>query len=185
MLLDTLKYIADKLNKENILWAVGASVLLNSYGLVECPNDIDIIVDIKDIKKVDELLKGLGTKKSREGMETYATRYFYEYVINDVDIDVMAGFIINFPGGRFEYIFDEKSITDVRSINGVDIPYTSLEDWYVIYQLIPNREARVEIIEKYLICNGIRNMDILCRVLTDNLPSEVRNRVQKMIIHSC
>ena len=43
----------------------------------------------------------------------------------------------------FKYTFDQSSISEIKIINGVNIPLTSLEDWYVIYQLIPNREIKV------------------------------------------
>lgn len=43
---------------------MGASLLLNHYGLVDKPNDIDILVDLKDIEKADEVLKSLGQKNS-------------------------------------------------------------------------------------------------------------------------
>ena len=50
---DTLSYIGERLNEERIMWGVGASILLNHYGLVDKPNDIDILVDLKDIEKTD------------------------------------------------------------------------------------------------------------------------------------
>ncbi|CEO05633.1 Uncharacterised protein [[Clostridium] sordellii] len=56
---NTLSYIGDKLNKANILWGVGASILLNQFGMVDTPNDIDIFIDIKDIHKADKILKKL------------------------------------------------------------------------------------------------------------------------------
>jgi hypothetical protein len=38
------------------VWGVGASILLNYYGLIDKPNDIDILVDLKDIEKADIIL---------------------------------------------------------------------------------------------------------------------------------
>ncbi|CEQ11426.1 Uncharacterised protein [[Clostridium] sordellii] len=61
---NTLSYIGDKLNKANILWGVGASILLNQFGMVDTPNDIDIFIDIKDIHKADKILKKLGKKEN-------------------------------------------------------------------------------------------------------------------------
>lgn len=181
MVRDTLKLIAEKLNSENIQWAVGASVLLNFHGLIEKPNDVDIFIDVKNIEKADLLLMELGIRKSQNGIDTYATKHFYEYVINEMDVDVMAGFIINFDGGSYKYVFDEKSITDINVIRGVKIPFTSLEDWYVIYQLIPNREPKVKLIEEYLKQNGIKNMYLIERALNCSMPEAVRNRILDFI----
>lgn len=181
MVLDTLSYVGKQFNKTGILWGIGASVVLNQYGLISNPNDIDILVDIKDIKKADEILKSLGKKKPTEETSIYSTKYFYEYVVNDIDIDVMAGFAINYDENTYEFSFDSKSITDVKSINGVDIPLTSLEDWYILYQLIPNKDSKVNLIEKHLICNGIKETHLINRALSKNLPNKVRERIQQLL----
>lgn len=178
---NTLSYIGEKLNKANVLWGVGASILLNQFGLVDKPNDIDIFVDIKDIDKADELLKAIGEKKTYEKTSAYSTRYFYEYVVNGIDVDVMAGFVINHDSGLYEYIFDYKSILEFRKISGIEIPFTSLEDWYVIYQLIPGREAKVKMIEEYFSSNGVQKIFLLERALQGCLPLEVRKRIENIL----
>lgn len=178
---DTLSYIGKKLNDNNILWGVGASILLNQYGLVDNPNDIDILVDLRDIDKIDRVLQSIGVKKTWEKTATYSTKYFYEYVVNKIDIDVMAGLTINHNNGVFEYTFDNISISKFISINDVDIPFTSLEDWYVIYQLIPNRDTKVKMIEDYLLSNGLKKPILLERSLEGHLPIDVRNRINNML----
>jgi hypothetical protein len=181
MIFDTLSYIAKELNAQGVLWGIGASIVLHHYSLVDSPNDIDILVDIKDIQNVDMILENLGIKKLTEKIDTYSTRYFYEYVINAIDVDVMAGFTLNHSNGEYIYSFDHKSITSVTNMNGIDIPLTSLEDWYVIYQLIPGRENKVKIIEDYLLENGLKSPNLLNRALTKVLPEEVRFRIQNLL----
>lgn len=178
---NTLSYIGEKLNNSNIVWGVGASILLNQFGFIDKPNDIDIFIDIKDIEKADEILKSIGEKKQREKTATYSTKYFYEYTIKGIDVDVMAGFAVNHTNGVFEYKFDNNSISEFKTINGVDIPFTSLEDWYVIYQLIPNREPKVNMIEKYLLSNGVKKHFLLERALEGCLPVEVRTKIENML----
>lgn len=178
---NTLSYIGDKLNNSDIVWGVGASILLNQFGFIDKPNDIDILVDIKDIARADEILKSIGEKKQWEKSANYSTKYFYEYIIGRIDIDVMAGFAINHNRGVFDYIFDYNSISDNKVINGVNIPFTSLEDWYVIYQLMPNRESKVKMIEKYLLSKGIKNPLLLERALEGNLPTELRKKIENML----
>lgn len=178
---NTLSYIGKKLNDEGILWGVGASILLNRFGFIDKPNDIDIFISLDDIEKADEILKSIGEKKKWEKTSTYSTEYFYEYVINGIDIDVMSGFAVNHNNGTFRYVFDEKSISEFQIINGVSIPFTSLEDWYVIYQLIPKREAKVEMIENYLKLNGVKRPMLLKRSLEGCLEADVRRKVQAML----
>ena len=177
----TLSYIGEKLNDSNILWAVGASMMLNQFGLINNPNDIDIFVDIKDINRADEILQSIGKKKKTEKNSVYSTEFFYKYLINGIGIDVMAGFAINHSRGVYEFIFDTKSISKIETINEIDIPFTSLEDWYIIYQLIPNREFKVNLIEKYLTLNGIENPDLFKRALRGNLPLEIRSKIENVL----
>jgi len=181
IMLDTLSYIAEKLNQANVVWGIGASMLLNFHGIVDKPNDIDIMVDIKYIDKADEILSRIGKKKSREKADRYSTKYFYEYVINGFDIDVMSGLQINHNAGVFEYNFDHDSISEIRNVNGTRIPLTSLEDWYVIYQLIPGREAKVAMIENYLVSNGAAKPEFFINAIEDNLPIEIKDRIGKML----
>ena len=180
-MLDTLSYIGKKLNKEKILWGVGASMLLNHYGIIDKPNDIDILVSLNDIEKVDIILKSFGEKKVWEKEAAYSTKYFYEYKINGIDFDIMAGLTINHNEGIYRHIFDENSIFEIVRINGISIPLTSLEDWYVIYQLIPNREIKVGLIESYFMTNGINRADLLARSLEGCLPSRVRDNIKRIL----
>ncbi len=42
MLFDVLDLVASELNNSKVLWGIGGSVMLNHYGLIQNPNDIDI-----------------------------------------------------------------------------------------------------------------------------------------------
>ena len=66
---NTLSYIGKKLNDADITWGVGASILLNRFGLIDKPNDIDIFVSINDIEKTDEILKSIGEKNPGRGVK--------------------------------------------------------------------------------------------------------------------
>lgn len=179
--LRTLSLIGKELNDKNIIWGVGASILLNQFKLVDTANDIDIVVDIKDVEKLDEILQKLGNKKYREKSRTYSTKFFYEYKINNIDIDVMAGLAINHEAGTYRYQFDSLSVCKYVIIDGINIPFMSLVDWYIIYQLIPGRELKVKKIEQYLVQNGISERALLERALNRELPLNVRERTMKLI----
>lgn len=181
MLLDTLSDIGKRLNDSGIMWAVGASIVLNQFGLIDKPNDIDIFVDIKDVEKVDIILRSIGTKKISQKNSDFSTRYFYEYNIEDVNVDVIAGLIINHNEGSYKYVFDRSTITEKRVINGVEIPLTSLEDWYVLYQIMPEKDGKADIIEKYLRKNGIKNPELLKRAEKCGLPNEVKLNIEKLL----
>ena len=178
---ETLTRIGRLLNEKKVLWGVGASVLLHQYGLVDSPKDIDLLAALEDVDAIDGILQGVGEKKDREKAGLYSTRVFREYVVGGVDIDVMAGFSIRHTDGVFAYVFDRKSITRFIEIKGVEIPFTSLEDWYVLYQLIPGRKRKVELIESHLRTNGIQHPFLLERALKGDLPGPVAERVRGML----
>lgn len=179
--MNTLSVIGEKLNDHGVLWGVGASILLSQYGLVNRPNDIDILVAVDDVERVDEILSSLGERKPWEADENYATKFFLEYVINGIDVDVMAGLTIHHSEGTFEYTFDKASVSRWVKIKGVAIPFTSMEDWYVIYQLIPGRVEKVMMIEHYLHDKGIKQPELLKRMMRCNLPDEVREKINNLL----
>lgn len=92
----------------------------------------------------------------------------------------MAGFVLNHDAGIFRYIFDNNSIVEFKSINGVNIPFSYLEDWYVIYQLISNREAKVNMIDKYILSNRISKTILLERALEGCLSIEVKLNISSI-----
>ena len=49
--MDVLQKIAAEFNKDNLLWAIGASLLLYFKGVAEVFHDIDIMVDEKDVER--------------------------------------------------------------------------------------------------------------------------------------
>ena len=64
---------------------------------------------------------------------------------------------------------------------GAEISFTPLENSYILYQLIPNGEAKVQLIENYLRLNGIGNKQLLERVLTGNLLHKFKYRIESLI----
>lgn len=180
-MIEILKLIGKKFNEKEILWAVGASVLLNKYNLIDNPNDIDILVSLEDVEEADKILKNIGIKKESKETNTYSTKVFNEYLVNGVDIDLIAGFKINHIEGSYEYIFDYKSINENVDIDGIKIPFTSLEDWYVLYSIMPNRENKVKLIEEYFNENGVIRKDLLKRALRGEMLSSVREKIKILI----
>ncbi len=151
---DVLKRVAKLLNDGGITWGVGASVMLNHYGLVEEPGDIDIMVSMEDIHRLDSILSELGERGVGVRDETYKTKYFYEYMIGGIEVDVMAGLCIQSKGIDHSFPFTRDSIGEWMEVEGVDVPLAKLEEWYEIYKVLPGRERKAEAIKKYLDLKG-------------------------------
>lgn len=170
--------ITEALNSTDILWGVGASMLLYQYKLIDNPSDIDITVSVSDIAEVDRILSSMGEKLTETKSDIYLTEYFYEYIIDGVNIDVMAGFKINLANSVFEYPFDKNSVPHHLKIENTVIPFSSLEDWFVLYQLMPEREHKVNLINEYFKAKGVEYPILLERIVQiPNLPEKVKKKI--------
>lgn len=181
MKFDDLYYITDELNKEKVRWMIGSSVLLYFHEIVNSPNDIDIVVDEKDIVKVKDIFDRIGTEQAKEKKSPYLTEYFYTYIVRDTSVDIMCNFGLAHQYGDYRLKIDETAIVEYRKVDNVTLPLSSLEDWYVLYQLMPGRENKVNMIEEYLTRNGVNHYKLLERALTQPLPESVVNNINRLI----
>lgn len=178
----TLVKITRRLNETDIMWALGASGVLNYHGLLDEMNDIDILVAKKDCQALEDVLKSMGYMKDFEPSDVYGTEYFREFVINEVDVDVMSNMKIFNHQVTYDYIFDHVSVVGTWALEDVKVPLTSLEEWYILYQMIPNREKKVQMIEGYLQENGA-NIKLLEKL--DNLPDFILKRINHLKEQAC
>lgn len=154
--------------------------MLYYEGLGTKPNDIDIIVDEKDVARAKEIMGKIGIAIEMPPKEPYRTKYFYRYNVNGTEIDMFSGFRIKHSKGVYEYDFDESKIKKI-SIGNVKIPLTFIEDWYLLYQLIPNREPKVQMIEKHFREKGIVRKEIINSFLDKDIPNDIKDRIEGLL----
>lgn len=176
--------LAQVLNVNHILWGIGGSYLLKSYGILEDVHDLDILVSEKDIDRTLEILDSIGERKTIPVKKEYLTRHFHVFLYKGLSIDIMSGFRISHPDGVYEYILDDKAIVKREIRQGVSIPFTSLEDWLIAYKLMKGRQTKVEMIENYLHTYGIGNLDQLKRNLSQDLPEEIKLYIEKLLANN-
>lgn len=87
----------------------------------------------------------------------------------------MADFSIRHAGGLYVYKLDPSCFTFIERKN-TRLPLTPLEDWYLLYQLMPGREARVSQIEAHLRSHGA-NAAAIGRLVAGSIPDKVRQRL--------
>ena len=144
--LNVLSKLASEFNKYEIVWAVGASLLLYFKGYVEDFNDIDLMVTEKDAIKMENILNRFGTiQLSTKG--NYETKHFREFIINDVDVDMIGGFAIVCDGQVFDCDLKQSQVVEYIEINGQKIPLHSIDLWRKYYALM-GRNKKVAIIDK-------------------------------------
>ncbi len=181
---DIVVDLAQVLNENHILWGIGGSYLLKSYGILEDVHDLDILVSEKDIDKTLEILDSIGERKTIPIKNEYTTRHFHVFSYKGLSLDIMSGFRIKHVDGVYEFILDNKAIVKREIRQGISIPYTSLEDWLIAYKLMKGRQEKVEMIESYLHTHGIGNLDLLKRNLSQDLPVEIRVYIEKLLANN-
>lgn len=145
--IDVLIKIYNIFNKNNILWALGGSLNLCFRNIVSDFNDIDIVINLKDSKKVEELLMKIGDKEPSKDKGIYNTTYFGEFKIDGVEVDIMSEVHIN--NSSFCLSLRKEDIDIYNYQNKYEIPLHSLDVWLEFYRQI-GRSKKVEIIENYL-----------------------------------
>jgi len=97
-----------------------------------------------------EVLLSFGKIQPHNPNSKYRTRYFGEFVVDGVDIDVIAGFSI-FDKDNKEHYFPLKreNIKDFTEVNGIRIPLQTLTEWRSYYHLM-GRTEKVKMIDAWL-----------------------------------
>ncbi len=138
--LEVLCRIAHALNEEGALWALGGSLLLYFKGRTDTFHDIDIMAGEADIETVKRRLCALGELLPPKPKPGYKTRHFLEFVIDGVEVDVMAGFVIVKEGVDYDCSLLPEQVAEHISLEGEDIPLQSLSDWRRYYELMGRPE---------------------------------------------
>ena len=144
--------LARVLNDAKISWAIGGSLMLYFKGITNHFKDIDIMVIEEDVHKLKELLLTFGILTSANPNDKYKTKYFLEFIIDGVEIDVMAGFSIVNDGKEYDCSLKKNQIHENYVIEGVNIPMQSPNLWRKYYCLM-DRKDKVDLIDQYYVKN--------------------------------
>jgi [ribosomal protein S18]-alanine N-acetyltransferase len=176
-----LRTIAKLLNKNNVSWGLGGSAMLAYYGLLSAARDLDLLVSAEDAEKAHQLLASLGESRSLPPKEPFCTEHFYHYVIQDTEIDLMGLFGVRHAEGVYKLDWRQEQAERIVVEDGVPIPLTALEDWYVMYSLMPKREEKTTMIEQYWQANGMTRPDLLNKALQRELPESLRRKLRQLL----
>ena len=92
--------IVHRLNEAGVEWALGASMLLYFKGITSAFHDIDLMVADHDAECVRTILLEMGELRPSDPVPNpmYRTKTFMEFLIESIEVDVMAGFAIVHEG---------------------------------------------------------------------------------------
>lgn len=144
--IEVLKQIAHRFNEAHIMWALGASMLLYFKGITETFQDIDLMVANDDVERVRIILSEMGEIQPPNPNPKYRTKTFMEFIINSIDVDVMAGFSIISDGKIFDCSLQEEQIVEKMPLGTELIPLQSPLLWREYYRLM-GRTEKVKMIK--------------------------------------
>jgi hypothetical protein len=145
--LQVLSSIAKRFNAVKITWAIGASAMLYFNKIVDEFRDLDIVIDEKDALAAKDILLTMGTMKRSNPGEHYKTKHFYEFVVDDVDVDIMGGFVIEKDGIEYDCSLNIADIVETATVCGQIVPLHSMQAWRRYYKLM-GRSSKVTIIDR-------------------------------------
>lgn len=102
-----------------------------------------------DADRVREILRKMGTIQPPNPSPRYRTKVFLDFVIDSVDVDVMAGFSIMRDGIPYDCPPKKEQIVEWMLLEGEKIPLQSPFLWSRYYRLM-GREEKAAIIEKVM-----------------------------------
>ncbi len=155
--LDVLATIAREFNKNKITWALGASGMLYFRKVISEFNDLDLLVLEEDALKAKAILMKLGKLQLSE-KGSYATTYFYQFIVDEVEIDLIAGFKIIKDDIIYNCNLKKEEIRDSILVEDNIVYLDSLENWLYYYTLM-KRDKKVLIIKDYLKENQYKTLE--------------------------
>lgn len=176
--MEQLLTLTKLLNSNQINWALGGSTLLKLRGIDIMAHDIDIMIHESDFEKGCRLLADLYDECEVKESTIFKTKYYRKFNLNGIEIDCMCGMSVIISDTLFEYPFDYKEYNILYKETSIPLCY--IEDWYVLYHVMPNRESKVKVIEEYFTKNSI-NKDRINYLFGLNIPKEIKQLMESFI----
>ncbi len=181
-----LKIFSD-FKEAGIRYGVACSMNLFFRGVVDEFHDIDLIVDINDIPKIEEIMKAKGAILKETGGNGYCESDVYmHFQFGRVDVDIISGFRLVTFNTHFEYYFNEKEV-DCIFVEGEKVPLISMEALYILYSMMEGWQARRRykriLIEEYLLLERekLQFPEILENSLNNRIPGWIRRNIRDIL----
>lgn len=182
VMINTILKVGKALNDSKIRWAIGGSVLLQANGFAVEPNDLDVIFESRDTEEALEVFESLGAKHASDPSYHYQSYSFTEMMVGSVEVDLMAGLKIIRDRTPYLYPFDASTPLDLREIGGLTVPFLTLDDWLVLYYLMPGKLWKAKLIADQFKKTGVTNpgrIDQLIALM--NIGSEKADEIRSLM----
>ena len=168
-----------------IRYGIACSMNLFLRGVVDEFHDIDLIVNISDIHKIEEIMKLNNAVLKETGGNGYCESDIYmHFQFGRVDIDIISGFRLVTFNACYEYHFNQEEL-DYINIEDNLIPMISMEALYILYSMMEGWQARRRykriLIEEYLLREKLNYSNILESSLNSQLPGWIKRNIKDIL----
>lgn len=145
-MLKVLSLIGAELDRGRITWAVSGSLALYLRSKAPLFHDIDLLVAEADAERAKAALLRLGELQPPNPSPQYRTRHFWEFIVQGVEVDVMAGFAIVKGGREYYFPLEAGAVLERVPVNGAAVPLQPLPELRIWYELM-DRAEKVRMID--------------------------------------
>ncbi len=175
---------ARALNAAGVEWALGASAMMYFRGLTDTFHDYDLLIadGHMDTAKAALLAAGAVVAPPKAPSDVYVSKQFAECTLDGAEFDLLCGFSIRVENAVYTYPFTGARTQGIQRVAEETVPLAPLADWYVLYLLMPGREARAAEIAAYLRAQPPETYGgFLTLWLEGALPPAVRVQVEALL----
>ncbi len=148
-MLKVLLNLIEKLESNHIFYLLGGSGLLYFHGIVDKVADIDLMICEEDAERTATLLRKIGRAMPNESIEEYGTTHFSEYLIDGVEVDLIAGFTIVKDNERYYFPVNKNADYPFAKIGATKVRLDLLSNWQTYYEMM-DRMDKSELIKAFL-----------------------------------
>ena len=181
--LAALGKIAHALNSEKIVWGVGGTALLFLQGLLPVPERLELLMEPAGFAAAVKALGKLGAVETRPGGPhgALSATHHYTCTLGGASVSLFADLAVQRKEAAFRYPFAVDRVTGYIRLGDATVPLTPLEDWYVLYLLLPGRARLAVQISRCLRADSrVADRARLNPWLANRLPGDVRERVLEL-----
>ena len=161
----TLKDLSQTFKKDNVHWALSCSASLFLQGIQDEFNDLDILIDMKDVEKVKDAIKKIGGNlietKQKEG---FKSPYYQEAFYNGIHLDLIGDITLTTFNTEYKYPVSKEEIININLDDSIHVPVCPIEANLLLYGMMigwdEHRKYKTKLCYDYLKETGIKYPNI-------------------------
>lgn len=164
---EVLEKLCRALSQTTITWALSMSAALFFEGVWDDFNDLDILVDINNVKEFESTFTQLGGEIDHQTRqkEAFTSPYYKEGILDGVHFDLIGDITIDTYNTRYRYSLKRDDIEFLYLEKNVAIPVCPVEVNYLLYAMMEGWQARRRLKRRmcgrYLSDGNVRHPEIL------------------------